>query len=395
MKETEKENIPHYFICLPYLNLGDVEQIDLGFAKIWNFNLKAGDYITDPALKDQVVLTLNSYRTPNPFSKDDKTVYSPIKGMGIISTEKESEKQLDKIDREKVNDARLILFISFLARNNTVTPNANYGHSMASSENFAPVHFSVVVGSQYITEHAGFAVRSWHGGIDINKNMFIRPRHVPTPRFNIEADLINALTTLRLRKKKDFRKIISAIEVFYESFYNSPEVSHNARILLQASAFEILLNTKNGKGRKEVKAYLKRVANYPDDKIISFKSERDGKFVTEKGTVREKWADSFFTLRNHIIHGNLPKDAEYMFGKWQRHFDIALYFFIFCIKRKIEESLKKDIFGDDVSWKTWTDDLQVPPQTYTGFEYDHYGRRGWERIMQKAARANKVSGLPK
>lgn len=91
-----------------------------------------------------------------------------------------------------------------------------------------------------------------------------------------------------------------------------------------------------------IKAFLKKEATYPEDKIISFKSERlNKKIVSEKGTVIEKWVDQFFTLRNHIIHGHLPKEEEYYFGEWQRHFDIALYFFVFCLKRKLEEVLKK------------------------------------------------------
>jgi hypothetical protein len=255
---------------------------------------------------------------------------------------------------------------------------------MASSENFSLTHFSIVTENDDMTEYTGFVLPKWIGGIDIDKNLQLRQKHVPTPRFGISEDLANSLVLLRKKKRRDFRRIISAIEVFFESYYNSAEVSHNARILLQASAFEILLSSESGKGREKTKAFIKKHANTSSDKILSFKSERGTtKSVIEQGTIKEKWADSFFTLRNHIVHGNLPKDKDFMFGKWQRHFDIALYFFIFILKRKIEDALGKDIFSDDISWKTWTDDLELPPKKYSGFEYSHYGVRGLEKIYEK------------
>jgi len=254
---------------------------------------------------------------------------------------------------------------------------------MASSENFAPIFFSTIVGSPYITDQGGFVVPAWHGGIEIEKNMQLRPWHVRTPDLRTDTELFKALLKLRDKRKRAFRRLVSAIDVFYESFYNAPEVSHNARILLQASAFEILLDTRAGEGRKAMKEYLKRVAVYPEDKKVRYSSERKGSVVMETGTIHEKWADRFFTLRNHIIHGHVPKEDEYCFGKWQRHFDIATYFFILCLKRKIEEVLGGDIFGDDVEWKTWTDELELPPITYTGFEYNSMGRRWLVRIVSK------------
>jgi|SRR3989344_3391156 len=389
MADQEKP-IKHHFVCLPYLNLGRTPEVDLGFAKVWNFDVLSEKYIPDQALREHVKNTLGNYRIPYPHMQNGQDVYSPVHGIGLISTGIPSEQELNEIEKQKVSDARFILFISFLSRRNTITRNVNSGHGMASSENYAPIYFSAVVGSKYSTELSGFVIPSWHGGIEIEKNMLIRAKHVPTPTFDPEFELLNALTKMRSRHKRAFRRLISAVEVFYESYYNAHEVSHNARILLQTSAFEILLDTRAGEGRRALKAFLKKEATYPEDKQLSFKSERKGRMVSESGTIREKWADRFFTLRNHITHGHVPKENEYYFGKWQRHFDIALFFFVFCLKRKIEEAFKKEIFGDDVVWKTWTDDLHLPPQTYTGFEYDHMGQRWWERNMTKLRKQGKL-----
>jgi len=378
----ENKPTPQYFTCLPYINLGDIPEVDLGFAKIWNFDLSKEKYIPDQALREHIEIIMKNYKQSYPYGEREEP-YLPIKGIGFINIGIPSGHRPSKSENEKINDARLLIFISFLARNNTLTRNANTGHRMATSENYAPLYFSAVVGSKYMTENVGFAVPSWHGGILIDKNTFISPKYIPRPNFSIDEDLLKSLIELRSKHKRFFRRIVSAVEVFYESYYNAPEVSHNARILLQASAFEILFNTESGKIREKIKLFFRKVADYPEDKRLTFESERGGKIVKETGTIREKWADSFFTLRNHIIHGEIPKEREYFFGKWQRHFDIALYFFIFCLKRKIEEGLDKELFGDEVVWKNWIDKLSIPVKRYIGFEYDGFGRRYWERMRPK------------
>lgn len=382
---AEEKTIPHHFVCLPYINLGDTSEVDLGFAKVWNFDVLKEKYIPDQALREHVSSILGNYRSSYPqISREDGLQsHQRLHGIGMINTDKSSELEFDKNDSQKINDARLILFISFLAAHNTVTRNVNSGHSMASSENYAPVFFSAVVGNKYMSEHSGFVVPTMHGGLQIEKNILIRPKHVPTPQFTFESDLFHALLKLRKRYKKIFRQLVSAVEVFYEGYYNSPEVSHNARILVQASAFEILLGKKINEGRQEFKEYIKKVADYPEDKKYHYKSERRWGSEREIGTKKVMWADRFFTLRNHIIHGKVPRKEEYYFGEWQLHFDIALYFFIFCLKRKIEEAFKKELFSDDVEWKTWTDELQLTPKTYIGFEYNRIGRRWCKKAHHK------------
>jgi len=377
----------HYFYTLPYINLGDVTEIDLGFAKIWNYDQMKKTYLPDTKLREHIDKILRNYRMSYPNNqKDGFEAYPPIHGIGIIYIGNKTTKQFDTNDNQKMNDARMIVFFSQLARRNTITRNVNAGHLMISSENYIASIFSAVVGSEHMSEQSGFVVPMMHGGLKIDENIYIRPKEVLTPSFEIDKELFNALIKMRLKHKRAFRKIISAIEVFYESYYNSAHLSHNARILLQASAFEILLDTTTNNARIAMKDFLRREADYPEDRRYRYMSERskDGKKkVQEIETKRVMWADRFFTLRNHIIHGQVPREKEYYFGAWQSHFDIALYFFVFLVKRDIEKDLRKDTFNDDVVWKTWTDDLRVTPVKLTGFKYNTYGKREWEKIMAK------------
>ncbi len=376
MTIPQPQNKRFFFICLPYLTLSDVREIDFGFAKIWNFDTSNQKYITDEQLKAKIDLVLANYKTHEGYR---------VRGVGLIQVGKNDFREFNKTDQVKANDARLILFISFLSRSNTIKRNVNSSHWMASSDNFEKIHFSIVLDSDYMTEWGGFAVPMGHGGIDIKENKTIRPRYVPTPLFReVDQDLFDALIRLRKQKPKYFRRIISAIELFYESYYNSSQISHNARILLQASAFEVLLGILPGKGRRKVKNFIKNNLNNKTDKKYRYSSERDGAIKEfEVGTKKEIWADRFFTLRNHIAHGLMPKPKEYIFGTWQRHFDIALYFFIACLNIQINEGFGKIILGGDIHWKSWVDDLRVTPIKYVGFEFDSLGIRYFNSLVQK------------
>lgn len=365
----------YHFVVFPYSNL-KIKEWNLGFAKIWNFDLMKEVYIPDAKLRNQVAKVLSNYTAQ----------FGGVNGIGIGLIGENDYRELTLGEYETLNEARLILFISTLAKSNTVTFNGNVGHSMFSSENFEYARISVALDTEYMTETTGFVIPSWHGGVKIVENKIIRPRHVPTPfRQEVEGGLLNSLLTLRKKKPLVFYRVISAISIFYESYYNSHQISHNARILLQASAFEVLLQAKLGKGRETMKNFVKKYANYPEDKVLLYKSKRSKKASQESGTIKEVWADKFFTLRNDIIHGHIPKPLEFNFRR-QRHFDIALYFFIFTIKRVLERVLRKQIFDDDLVWKTWKDKTGVQRVKYTGFGYVSHGRRAWKKLKKRLER---------
>jgi hypothetical protein len=46
----------NFFIAyFPYISLKDAPEIDFGFAKVWNFDLKKNDYITDQRLLEKML----------------------------------------------------------------------------------------------------------------------------------------------------------------------------------------------------------------------------------------------------------------------------------------------------------------------------------------------------
>lgn len=183
-------------------------------------------------------------------------------------------------------------------------------------------------------------VRVTHLGYKIGETEFLRPPHVLNPmRFRTDDKLLNQLDWLRQRQRALYRRIIRAAAVFLESYYNAPNVDIRARILLQAAAFEILLDLPEGAARQAFKDHVERLTNLAGERRFKYSFELPrGRKGKETRSVKGMWADRFFTLRNHIIHGESVRNTEYIFRGKQGHFIIAPLFFVFIIERLIDEA---------------------------------------------------------
>lgn len=122
----------NFFIAyFPYISLKDVPEIDFGFAKVWNFDLKKNDYITDQRLLEKIEKIINV---------NVELWSGSIRNVGIISIGSIDFRKYNEEENEIIKQIRHILFISFIAKNNTVKPGANTGFSMATAENFDVIY---------------------------------------------------------------------------------------------------------------------------------------------------------------------------------------------------------------------------------------------------------------
>ena len=123
---------------------------------------------------------------------------------------------------------------------------------------------------------------------------------------------------------------------------------YDSRILEQSRAFEILFGLPEYHQRKTFKDKIQAYCSLKKERKRWYSSERSkNKKEKELGTRHHMWADRFYTLRNHIIHGERIKDKEYLFFG-QIHFDISLWFFLVSIKQMINEQLGETIFLDTI-----------------------------------------------
>jgi hypothetical protein len=343
----------------------NTEEIDFGFLKIWNFAIMKNKYIQDANLLSRISKILETNQ--DYFS-------GSIKGIGVVSIENTDFREFNQQEIDLIKEARLILFISFLSKNNIMRVGINAGHWFASTENFNTAFQNFAIDSDHMAIRDGYIVNVMAGGYRMDKNIFYRPSNVLNPQFfSIDEDLLSNLLIIRSNKPRVFRKIIASIELLSESYYNSMLVSNNARILCQMSAFEMLLELPDIEQRKVFKNRVEAEVSHPNEKrYVHYYEVKGGINRKERRTLKGIWADQFYTLRNHIIHGLKINTKDYIFKKTQRHFDIALLFFIFFIKAQINKSLGKLVFSQRIEWEEYTEQNAGNYEKYYMFRYYTY-----------------------
>ena len=341
----------------PYLFLDRQSEIGFGDIKVWNFSKKATQYVRDVKLRSYIRKLLYS----NISNK------KPIKDIGVLSIGDTNFREFNSEELETANEVRLVLFLSFLALNNTTERGANVGLFMATSENFEFIRQDFQPSTEHIAEQSGHIVTMLVGGHKIGEKKFYSPSYVPRPqKFSLDDSLINQLLRLKKRGgKKLYKRILRATDLIFESYYNNSNVSNNARALLQIAAFETLLNIPTNSQRKHFKDSIEKYCNLPGEKQYLHSYEtREGKKL-ERISLKAIWADNYYTLRNHIIHGNKIGLQRFLFKGKQRHLDIAILFFVLLVKKLINEKVKKKAFYDEIVWGKTNNGRDV----YEGFIY--------------------------
>lgn len=366
----------NYFIAyFPYIGLKDTTEIDLGFGKIWNFDKMKDAYIKNPELLKKVekIVDINTEL----WSKR-------VQNVGIISIGSTNFRKFNDKENELIRQIRLILFISFIAKNNTVINHVNAGLSMATAENFDVVYQNFTIDGESFSESSGEIVNINASGYRFSEVKFQKPRYILNPfKFNLDLDIVRGMLELKRSKPRIFLRIINAIQLLMEGYYNTPYLSRNARLLLHAGAFEVLLSLPDIGQRKELKKKIKDITVFNGEKEYSYWTKIGPKNVKLKGSVKEIWADQFYTLRNNIIHGNNPNIKKFIFNKTQNHLDISILFFVLLIKKQIEKSLGKKYECDyEIQWDEWEDQL-ISKNKIQGFVYSMSMRKLFDKLKHK------------
>lgn len=366
----------NFFIAyFPYISLKDTPEIDLGFAKIWNFDLKKNDYITDQRLLEKIEKIINV---------NVELWSGSVRNVGIISIGSIDFRKYNEEENEIIKQIRHILFISFIAENNTAKPGANSGFSMATAENFDVIYQNFSLDGENFSEQTGEIININAAGYNFISTKFQKPRYINKPfRFNLDKEMFDGLLKLRLNKPLVFRRCLNAIQIYMESYYNTPYLSRNARILLNTSAFEILLSLPETQQRKIFKEKIKNIVSLKGEQEYSYWTKIGTNSKKFKGTIAEIWADKFYSLRNNIIHGNNILSNDFVFKNYQSHLEISCLFFIFLLKKQIEKSFgSSDECDYEIRWDKWTEDYPVAREVQ-GFVYLKSYRKLFKRLLRK------------
>lgn len=352
-------------IYFPFILFAGRDEINFGGIKLWKFKRCADIYLKDKQLKSK----LSSLIELNVDSIEGR----PLEDVYIFSYGTPNCNPASQIELDALSEIRLVLFLCTIAKRNIIASDPNAGAFMVSSENFQPSIQNFEIGSDDISFSDGYIVRIQTGGYKVGEVKFPIPPHVLKP-LNPQLDdgLLASLLQLKATKKSFYKRILRASEFCYQAYYNANAVSSEARILLNAAAFESLLRLPDNQQRKHFKDKVAKYVVSRGERAITYYSERRGGQKQKETMPRKvKWADKFYTLRNHIVHGDIVQLKDFLFHK-QRHSDVALLFFVLLVKKLINERIRRKIFFDEISWEP----KETMEKKYSQFLYK-------ENIMQK------------
>jgi len=316
--------LPKYlqFHLLPYLPLKD----DLQFGKVllWSFYRKRDEYLADELIRKQMQRYVERY-------VDDPVKCEPVKCVMIASYN--SPDYLEPLTREQLeemeNAVHSLCFCSLLEK---------FPLFSVSSDNFQLLRQNFVPGDQGIAISSGSWIRSKESGMAVDEVLFVKPRYVRLP---LQVCFDEKLLTALEESQKDesnttfHRRVMRALEWVGYAYTNVDGFSYFSRIVMMATAFEILLD-----GFKGRPGFVDKIEG-----LVCFQREDTEvrSVVTKKGchdeehTLKGWWASEFYELRSRVVHGNRLADDDANNSKGQKYFSLAVEFFAECLRKILNE----------------------------------------------------------
>ena len=325
----------------PYVFMG-TNPIEYEGVTLWNFSKEAERRLPDESTRAFItrLLQINVRRR------------QPIPNIGVVDIGAQGFEPFNPKQKKLIQEFRLVLFLCTIAQSN-IDSGPNAGLHMVTADNFTLIFQNFQLGNFSAGFSTGSIVRIRSGGGKISEAAHEKPPYVlDHASIHIDEALMECMAKVKKRNPHTYHRILRAVEAFMGSYFNSDEMSFVGRILQQARAFEILLDLPPGRTQRMVaKEKIERFCSPDNAKKVCYKFEKGhGQFEQEFGTMQKKWADRFFTLRNHIIHGqNVPESKLRFHGKL--HQDLALWFFLVSLKKLINQTLKKQRFYDVVKFE--------------------------------------------
>lgn len=149
----------------PYLYMGQKAEINFGDVKVWNFDLKSSEYITDQTTRIRVAQLLDLNRSNR----------HPIRGIGVLSIGDIDFREFNEQDIATANEVRVTLFLASLSKSIELNRGYNSGHYIATSENFEYVFQNFLLDDDRISETAGYIVHRSSMGYRISEFEFSAP----------------------------------------------------------------------------------------------------------------------------------------------------------------------------------------------------------------------------
>lgn len=321
---------------MPWAGLN--KELHVGPVIFWPFTAMAANKIKEPSVREQLQRYFGCYVDHHG---------RPVSTVTICSYGTVNFRKLRRTQANAVRAAVDALIYSVVSPNVKVAVSAN-NRSMGppSADRYQLLAQNLISGDDHIAVRAGNLVS---GGWKIGELVFPQPWHLGGAFGAPDGELIEGWGKLFATSfPSEIReRLFRSLEWFRLSHTESDEVSVLSKIVMMATAFEILLQIPNVPNKKKwiAEDVVKRCAT--PKSLKATRHDKKGKPCTYPKIAW--WAWDFYELRNKIVHGDVvpPKLLRYQTSKrkWLTHLIVADIVFSECIAREL---YAQECIGDSV-----------------------------------------------
>lgn len=320
---------------LPWADLKDEFQI--GPIIFWPFS-RADNKIQDTSIREYMKRYFKSY-------VDCRG--KPVEKIVVCSYQNIEFRSLSDEEYNKLRNAVDILVFCTIApqTKNAICAN-NYSMGPPSTEVFQLITQNFQLGNDHIAVKAGSLL---NGGWKIGEITFPEPWSLGGPFRTPDKELIQGFSEMfDTAFSDDVReRVFRSLQWFRMSHVESDEVSMLSKVVMMATAFEILLHVPNIANKKKwiAEEIERQISN--SDFIKEKRKDPKGKNHTYSKIAWWSW--DFYEMRNSIVHGDHVEIERLRYNApdkdWITHLIVADLVFWECVKRELFE---QKCIGDNV-----------------------------------------------
>jgi len=299
---------------LPWAGLD--EEIQIGPITFWPFHTKAEEKVKDESIKDHLKRFFKSYVNHEGH---------PVKTITICSHGAHEFRELRKDEyAELVCAVDALIFATICPATKNAVCNNNSSMGPPSADRYQLIRTNFTPGNDDIPFRAG---NTLHGGWKIGDVTFPEPWHMGGSAASQDQELLQGFCEIfKDGLTPEFRsRIFRSLEWFRLAHTQSDVVSNLSKIVMMATAFEIVLGVSKKDRQKSLKIAEKLKKRFSNDLSIIDK----GKMWPEDVPFPKisRWAWDFYDLRNAIAHGDDIDSDRLIFQlagrEWLTHLIIA------------------------------------------------------------------------
>ncbi len=328
---------------LPWIS---IKNLQIGNVIFWKYK---SDLVHDQEIKNYLDEYVNCYVDEH---------LQPVKELTIVSfKDKNNFKQLTNEQYQEVNSARNILCFLCISEQSRIALNMNnYSVGPPSADIFDMKYQNFVAGSDGIAIRSGSAIS---GGWTLKEVNFQKPWSTGGFFRNINIDVLLAINKLiNSQKNKRFKnRLFRSLEWFRLAHIENDSVSPFFKIIMLASAFEIILDIPNISDKSIY--FAESVEKKLTEARFKKRTRKYGKKKDNKTLSNPAWwCWKFYKLRNSIVHGDNIKFTELIYSNWITQSIVAdIVFYNYVVESLVDlkalEPIKKPDFTNIYNLFKW------------------------------------------